>query len=574
MSETQARLRHRERVEALAAASIRALSGDAALSFRGHRLHRAGQPLPLYAPHLQPGTDDTTATLRGAADGLALRLLLSDAGLHRELAPAEPVERLLFDWLEQFRVEAAAPARWPGVAANLRQRHEHWSLAWCAAGHADSARGLLLYTLAQVARARVAGESVVEATEDLIEPTRFFLAPRIGHALARLRALRHDQRAYAVEALAIAATLARLLRDASPPGPDDETAADDELRSVIGLLLEEERDAAASERFAAEVRGAPRLAGTEASGYRVFRADWDAEVEAASLVRREALAASRARLDRRIAEQRARPERLAAALRALLGEARPAGFIGAQEEGTIDGRSLARLVATPGERAVFRQERVAPAMDAAVAFLIDCSGSMKAHAEDVAVLVDVFCRALERAGAASEVLGFTTGAWHGGRAQKAWLRAGRPARPGRLNERLHVVFKAFETTWRRGRAGIAALLHGEHFREGLDGEALAWAATRLLARPARRRLLVVVSDGSPTDGATALANGPDYLERHLHEVAGAIERGGAIELHALGVGLDLGAWYASSHLLDLDARIGNAMFAEVLALLGRRRRPS
>jgi len=198
-----------------------------------------------------------------------------------------------------------------------------------------------------------------------------------------------------------------------------------------------------------------------------------------------------------------------------------------------------------------------------------------AHAAgDVAVLVDVFCRALERAGAASEVLGFTTGAWHGGRAQKAWLRAGRPARPGRLNERLHVVFKAFETTWRRGRAGIAALLHGEHFREGLDGEALAWAATRLLARPARRRLLVVVSDGSPTDGATALANGPDYLERHLHEVAGAIERGGAIELHALGVGLDLGAWYASSHLLDLDARIGNAMFAEVLALLGRRRRPS
>ena len=52
------------------------------------------------------------------------------------------------------------------------------------------------------------------------------------------------------------------------------------------------------------------------------------------------------------------------------------------------------------------------------------------------MLVDVFARALEQAGVASEVLGFTTGAWNGGRAQRDWLRAGRPPHPGRLERGL------------------------------------------------------------------------------------------------------------------------------------------
>ena len=48
---------------------------------------------------------------------------------------------------------------------------------------------------------------------------------------------------------------------------------------------------------------------------------------------------------------------------------------------------------------------------------------MRQHIESVAVRVDVLVRALEQAGAQSEVLGYTTGAWNGGRAQRDWLRA-------------------------------------------------------------------------------------------------------------------------------------------------------
>ena len=519
--------------------------------------------------------DDFTS-FRGAADGLALRLAHSDAALHRALAPADRIERLVFDWLEQFRVESLAPASLPGVARNLRHRHFAWSLGFHHAGHTEGARGLLLYTLAQVARARIGGEPVVHDTEDVIEATRYALAPRIGHALVGMRRSRHDQSAFAEHALAVAREIGTMLREAAAAdGDDDEddddsNATDDDLRSVFGLLLDDP-DGTSGERFATAVSGTSRVLDAAAGGYRVFTIAYDREASAASLVRREALIEYRERLDRRIAAQGIHIPRLARELHALLAVPVADGWDGAREEGRIDGRRLALLVAAPAERRLFRQPRIEPTADAAVTILVDCSGSMKAHAETVAVLVDTFARALELAGAASEVLGFSTGAWNGGRAHRDWLRAGKPAHPGRLNERLHLVFQPFEQPWRRARSGIAALLKQDLFREGLDGEAVDWAASRLAARDEARKLLVVISDGSPMDSATALANDAHYLDQHLRDVVGRLERRGAIEVYGLGVGLDLSPYYRSSRVLDLDAAIGNALFGDVIAMLAAAR---
>ncbi|MDI9682916.1 cobaltochelatase CobT-related protein, partial [Burkholderia cenocepacia] len=83
---------------------------------------------------------------------------------------------------------------------------------------------------------------------------------------------------------------------------------------------------------------------------------------------------------------------------------------------------------------------------------------------------------------ATEVLGFTTLAWNGGRARLDWLARGKPRHPGRLNETGHLVFKDADTRWRHARAGIAALFKADLFREGIDGEAVDWACARLAAR--------------------------------------------------------------------------------------------
>jgi len=173
----------------------------------------------------------------------------------------------------------------------------------------------------------------------------------------------------------------------------------------------------------------------------------------------------------------------------------------------------------------------------------------------------------------SEILGFTTGAWNGGRALRDWQRAGRPPNPGRMNEQCHLIFKDADTAWRRARAPIAALLKADLFREGIDGEAVRWAQRRLRERPEARKLLLVVSDGSPMDSATNLANDTHYLDHHLVQEVQRIEQEGDVQVFGVGVGLDLSPYYSASLVLDLAGSTSNQVFRELLEMIaGRHRR--
>jgi cobaltochelatase CobT len=175
---------------------------------------------------------------------------------------------------------------------------------------------------------------------------------------------------------------------------------------------------------------------------------------------------------------------------------------------------------------------------------------MKQHMPALTVMIDLLVRAMELAGISSQVLGYTTGAWNGGRALRDWRKAGKPQDPGRLNELCHIVFKDNETPWRRARRDIAALLKPDIFRECIDGEALRWANQRLEQVTAERKILIVVSDGSPMDSATVLSNDPHYLDRDLQTAATQIERAGRIRLIGVGVGLDMSQFYQRSLVID------------------------
>jgi cobaltochelatase CobT len=571
MTTAQERARHQEQVEELCAASIRALSGEPDLHFRGQRLHRGRTPLPLYAPHLHPSLDDADfGSFRGAADGLALRLSGSDAALHARLGPADPVERMVFELLEQYRAESLVPDVLPGVRRNLRHAFESWSLAYHHAGLTDSAHGILLYTVVQMCRARVFGEPVVEETEDLLEATRAAIGPLFGAPLAGLRRARQDQAAYAVFALEIAHTVGEILRNSRAEQGQAGGQGDNDDKAAFSLLMDTEGDTTSN--FATAVSGRSRVLEDAEGGYRVFTRRYDREQAATALVRAELLKEYRERLDTRIAAMGVNLTRLARELRALLARPVSDGWDGGQEEGLIDGRRLAQLVASPTERRLFRTEHQEPRSDCVLTVLLDCSGSMKQHAEPLAALVDVWVRALELAGVASEVLGFTTGAWNGGRAQRDWMRAGRPRHPGRLNEVNHLVFKDADTPWRRAKPNLAALLKADLFREGIDGEAVLWATRRLAARTEERKLLLVVSDGSPMDSATNLANDVFYLDHHLRDVVRSVESRGEVEVFGVGVALDLSPYYSRCHVLDLEGSAARDWVRELLALIGGRSR--
>lgn len=559
---------HRQQqVEELCAATLRAMTGDGELHYAGHRLQRGSRVVPSYAPHLQTNAgDDDFAACRAAADGMALRLLHSDPDLHRRHCPADLVERLIFELLEQLRVETLVPAAMPGMAANLRQRFEAWSRAFHESGLTDSSLGILLYTVTQICWSRLNALPVLE--EDLIETTRAGIAAVIGTPLSGLRRSRHDQEAFAFHALAIARIVGERVRAEVEDSRDENAAAQDAAKRSFALLLDFDREE--TEAFAAVSSGKSKSFQESASGYRVFTTRFDVEVHAASLVRKALLREYRERLDARVARQGINLARLARVFAAVLTTPERDGWRFDEEDGRIDGRRLAQLVSSPAERRLFRREHLRPRATSAVGILIDCSGSMSGLAETLATMADILVRALDMAGVDSEVLGFTTGAWNGGRAWKEWQAQGRPPQPGRLNEVCHLVFKNAGRNWRRARVDLAALLKADLFREGIDGEAVDWACERLLARTAERRILLVISDGCPMDSATGLANDAFYLDNHLKEVVARRERQGSVEIFGLGVGLDLSPFYRRTVSADFSQVLDNQLFFDIARLLHKR----
>jgi cobaltochelatase CobT len=135
-----------------------------------------------------------------------------------------------------------------------------------------------------------------------------------------------------------------------------------------------------------------------------------------------------------------------------------------------------------------------------------------------------------------------------------------------------MVCKDADTSWRRARPDITALLKADLYREGIDGEAVDWACSRMQLRNEDRRILVVISDGCPMDSATNLANDDFYLANHLKEVVARQELRGEVDICGLGVGLDLGAYYKRSLAIDLPHRLNNELFSEIAQLIGGRRR--
>ncbi len=577
-STAQQQARRQQRVEELCAASIRAISGQPDLHFRGKRLYQGERSLPMNAPHhridtaLAPFTD-----CRAAADGMALRLLFSDADLHRAHCPLKPIARLVFELLEQLRVEALVPASLSGMAANLEQRFERWSHEFYTSGSAEGSSGILLYTVAQMCWARLNARQVLEESEDFIESTRFSLASSMGTALAGLRRNRYDQAAYIPHARAIAELIDNII-EAQRAGQsandnsskdDDE---DDELQKGFALLLDFDQEGDDETNFASARSGTSKAFGENQQGYSVFSTAYDREVAAATLVRAAQLDEYRQRLDSGIAEQGINVQRVARQLSSVLATMQRDGWLYGEEEGRIDGRRLAQLVSSPTERRLFYQERQRPVADCVVSILIDCSGSMRHQIEPVAMLADTLIRALDMIGASSELLGFTTNAWNGGKPYKEWMRQGRPSYPGRLNETCHLVFKSADRGWRRSRRDIAALLKGDLFREGIDGEAVDWACNRLLARSESRKVLIVISDGCPADSATNLTNDAFYLDNHLKEVLARRERQGEVDILGLGVGLDLSPFYRHCLATDMSQVLDHHLFDEIIQLIGHRKR--
>lgn len=256
--------------------------------------------------------------------------------------------------------------------------------------------------------------------------------------------------------------------------------------------------------------------------------------------------------------------KLARALSRRLGARFERKWVFEQEQGVVDSRRLSSLVTSSANRRVFKQDHFPGQCDLGVSVLIDMSASMRGEKSFVTALVtDLLVFALEQNNIDTEVLGFTTTAGFDNPVRRQWVNHGGPANPGRLNAIQHVIIKEFSHQWRSARKGLGLILRSDFGYENIDGEALHWAAGRLLSHHATRKLMVVVSDGQPFDASTMEVNEANILESHLHSTIARIDSAG-ISLLSVGACADVTRFYRDS-LFVRDFENLPAVFFEALA---------
>ena len=599
------------------AATTRAIADKPALTvgFKGgdRRKQNAPADIRLTAPRPDMHPSDV-ARLRGEADGEALKIRHHDSKLHRRYLPQGEVAQAIFDAMEQVRCEALGCANMEGVRSNLAS-----ATAARLAGPQDGNlqnqpggdrqdEGALAQVAELYAREKLLGFTAPQMQRAILEGWRETLDHKIGDDMRALGGHLDDQADFATQVRAMLQQLGldddmELPPDRSeeqddqseaeqPPGSGEQESGEQEstedsredasaesgqaeTEEMEGRVEDSQEgdddDAMGADQDAAEDarQNQPQLAqlSGQSSGYAVFTQEHDQIIYAEELCSQSELTRLRMQLDQSLERFQGMIGRMANRLQRKLMAQQLRSWSFDLEEGLLDTARLSRVVTNPGQPLSYKQEKDTEFRDTVVTLLIDNSGSMRGRPISVAAACgDILARTLERCGVKVEILGFTTRAWKGGQSREAWLRAGKPTAPGRLNDLRHIVYKGADSPWRRSRRNLGLMLREGILKENIDGEAIMWAHQRLINRPEQRRILMVISDGAPVDDSTLSANPGNYLEKHLREVIDHVENRSPVELLAIGIGHDVTRYYRRAVTISDPEQLGGAMLGKLTEL--------
>jgi cobaltochelatase CobT len=551
-------------------------------------------------------TRKDAAIVRGHADSIALRIACHDPKVHRKLSPGNPQARGVFDAVEQARVEAIGAKRMSGVARNLTAMLDDHFHRGKYDEITDRADAPLADALAMMVRERLTGLSPPAAARKMVDLWRPVLEDKIGPRLDLLKAVTEDQSRFGdvihdvLQALDLSddknadqqedddqddnreGEKDQSGADGSPDSESTEEMSADQAQSSTEEMSEntmESAQASASDAFddndmgedetPGEGQRPPNRGGNEPRGpeYHAFAPKFDEVVSAEDLCEHDELERLRSYLDKQLAHLQHIVARLANRLQRKLMAQQNRAWDFDLEEGILDPARLSRVVTDPFHPLSFMHEKEATFRDTVVTLLLDNSGSMRGRPITVAATcADILARTLERCGVKVEILGFTTRAWKGGQSREAWLAAGKPANPGRLNDLRHIIYKSADAPWRRARKNLGLMMREGLLKENIDGEALDWAHKRLLGRSEQRKILMMISDGAPVDDSTLSVNPGNYLERHLRHIIEEIETRSPVELIAIGIGHDVTRYYRRAVTIVDAEELGGAITEKLAEL--------
>jgi len=555
-------------------------------------------------------TPDEVLLARGTADAFALRRRFHDEGVAARYAPQGQMARDLYEAMETARCEAVGARAMPGTAGNIdakiateAERRGYARIDTASEAPLAVAAGYLIRQLAT-------GRDLPKGAQNVLDLWREHLEGSAAETLPALEKCLSDQTAFAKMARQIIDDLgygdqlgddpddiddedapeeASTEEEESPQdGKDDEEdqenadaapeqdqeTQDDAAEAQVSMDDAAEADLSDEEDLPdgeAPLEPPPPAPHSEADPtYAVYCADFDEEIHAADLADPAELERLRAYLDQQLEPLKGAVSRLANKLQRRLQAQQNRSWEFDREEGILDAGRLARVVANPTTPLSFKVEKDTEFRDTVVTLLLDNSGSMRGRPISIAAIcADVLARTLERCAVKVEILGFTTRAWKGGQARERWLADGRPATPGRLNDLRHIVYKSADAPWRRARDNLGLMMKEGLLKENIDGEALEWAHRRVAGRTEARKILMVISDGAPVDDSTLSVNPSNYLEKHLRDVIGMIERKKLVELLAIGIGHDVTRYYDRAVTITDVEQLAGAMTEQLAALFDR-----
>lgn len=603
------------------AASLRALAGGTQHEVRyvGQDSVISNEGVRLPAP---PRENSAVAEiqLRGASDAAGLWLAHHNKKTHQRVSPKSSAAKTVFEAAEKARVEAIGANDMAGVRKNLTERLEsHYTMHPLGIPSPDASDQLengLSEAVRLVIREKLTGEKPPAAAGMAMDLWRPFIESRAGELLDQLKTASLDQALFADFAKQLIGALQSDLGENSEGGEDgdgdddsagnqaeDDQEGEQQAQSASGdddsdgdesQSVEMEGDAAAmagedgqddetDEEMEGQAEGDspggdPRDYKSDETaqhqGYRVFTEKFDEIIDAAELCDSEELDRLRSLLDRHLESLTSVIAKLANRLQRKLMAYQNRSWDFDLEEGVLDAGKLHRVVTQPLSALSFKQEQDTKFRDTIVTILLDNSGSMRGRPITIAaVTADILARTLERCGVKVEILGFTTKAWKGGQSREAWQLAGKPDKPGRLNDLRHIIYKAGDIPYRRARRSLGLMLREGILKENIDGEALLWAHNRLLARNEDRQILMVISDGAPVDDSTLSSNSGNYLEKHLRQVISTIQERSPVELLAIGIGHDVTRYYERAVTITDAEQLGGAVMTQLADLFDENAKP-
>ncbi|MBP6031128.1 MAG: cobaltochelatase subunit CobT [Sphingobium sp.] len=594
--------------KAILSGTARALARDseAEVGFTADAPHLVGKAIKVPAPG-RTLPRDQVALARGYADASALKMRHHDKALHGRRAPAEAVARAVYDAAEQARVEALGARAMAGVRDNLSHALEQ-RLKSDPIIRAQTAEEVPLSSaVALLVRERLTGDAPPEAARAGVDLVREWIEQQAGADLDALPLALDDQRAFQQLTASLLEHLA-LVESDDQQEPTDESGQDEQDSAEEDQQQGDEGDEQPGDSDAeTEARGEQSdsegddgdseysddldsMDSDDADGmgdegmmpvrpnrpmsdlppsfdYKAYTSRHDEEIAATELCDADELVRLRGFLDQQMASLQGIVTKLANRLQRRLMAQQSRSWDFDQEEGMLDAARLARIVIDPTHSLSYKVERDTEFRDTVVTLLIDNSGSMRGRPISIAAIsADIMARTLERCGVKTEILGFTTRAWKGGQSREDWLAAGRPPLPGRLNDLRHIVYKKADEPWRRARTALGLMMREGLLKENIDGEALLWAHSRLIARQEERRILMVISDGAPVDDSTLSVNSGVYLERHLRQVIEWIETRSPVQLVAIGIGHDVTRYYKRAVTIMDAEQLGGTMVEQLAGL--------